>query len=330
MAASSMSSQHGARKTFDENSVAKILITSSKRVHNRASKHVIHGPYICRLWHKNKNLSESLFYIDSNLTPQDPWTEVFDKIIDEMRCQMVDLKKGDIIQILSEQCDCEWSENVNLHILPVGGEGVNQRGHSLMRNENLVIFDGEKIIRLDSDINQYGHITMNGKFTVPDQFCTGYWKDVLGYNDFYEQIDPNIIELIAVTKPTTGLPEDNPIVQRLIHRNNDSIYAYWTLFIDRSKDKVKYSFQCKNHRDNECACERVIVAVVSYIEDRPFDEEQEITKLLEHIFDGYLWMPFILGCFLEDMGITVPMVDEQFDSSNDKFPNCSILTFCSV
>lgn len=99
----------------------------------------------------------------------------------------------------------DFQENID-SILEIANEHVKQwfpkikRGDvahfgelSDYRNDGVVIYDGNKLIPLEEDYDEYGHVPEDFTINEP-KFHPTYWKDVIAHNDIsWLKLDENLI-----------------------------------------------------------------------------------------------------------------------------------------
>ena len=264
---SELQSDYGSRKIQTVKRIDEITFESTERMPGRASLHIFTWERLCKDERMAKRCEfEEMSVPDEGQYMKQEDDHPFKTIVKEMKSQCVDVQKGDIIQFRKrEGCPC--------------GES-----HDFIRNEHLYIFDGEEITTLGFGYGAGdGNIPWNNKYTVPDKFPTGYWDGIIGYFSYIEQMDPNLVDLIRKMDVTPGPPTCiHKLYKTVIEREDpETIHGHFDIIVNRQDNVVEYSTACrKNHNENDCYCERVIVSVckIDYKGDK--DDIQSVIEAL--------------------------------------------------
>ena len=234
---------------------SEIEIISPERDQLRASRHLVSTCYIdCYdAWYKVEEAEGLKLESLRNLLA---------KILNGLKSLDTDLHRGDIVQLLPDGFDQENKFGKE-------SQFYDGRRH---RNNWLVFYDGTHLQMLQSNFGDEGHIP--DSCTVPNEFPTGYWIHAIDYHREVEFLDRDLVEYIQRTDPRVG---EISIRQKI--EENESVYPYWKVIVNKSNEGVTYSETCEC--DDKCQCEEFYVIGMIDGFDTPYDEEHHLELLRE-------------------------------------------------
>ncbi len=158
------------------------------------------------------------------------------------------------------------------------GDIIHLESDGDYRNDGKYIYDGEKIVQLDYDMDDYGAIPSNFKILDDNlTFSATYWVDVIAHNTYiYWDTKPYIDQLVRNFKPTK-------IVEENIRNHVYRTYLVETSFVHSTGVPFTIRFNILDEYTDE--------ELIKYLSFGFFEVEQDVEN---KSFNPYILI-FVIG-----------------------------------